>query len=224
MGWKSDIQSYCKKSAIEYVKNTYADLDLEVENCVYNFKFSSYMVFFTSPTSEDTAFSVFCDDFGEIVRDDYPYEVENNFTTWRRIDSKLCEIGKNLIYENLSYNIENAGLTLENMSEEYMLTKLSRDMEFDINNPQFNIGAFIYIDDIEVSYEKMAEIMIELGSLFNKENISVSTYSISIKKDTLISTDEYGNEARENKMINIYDIPSELLLSDDLASELEKLD
>lgn len=212
------------RSAREYVANEYATLNLEIESSSYNFKFNDYWVFFRSTESYDTAFSVHCDSFGNITGDEYSYEVANNFTTYRRIESELREIGSDLLMNSLRYNINNCGLLLGDITEDEMNNKLHLDMVLDVHNPPHNLEAFIYIDDPDITYDKMAEVLREMATLFDENDIPVSSYSIEIRHDALVFTDTNGDEARENQWISIYGIPAETLQSYNLAQHLEQLD
>ena len=212
-----------KNSAEKYAVEKYSDMDLKVEKAVYSFKYGSYMVFFRSPTSYDTAFSVYSNSFGKIIRDDYQYEVANNFTTWRRLDLELREIGKKLMTDNLPYDITHAIFLSENIDTGALTALLTKDMTLDIHNPPFGIGASITINDPDVSYEKMAEVMRAMAKLCADENIPIVEYSIHIENDALVSVQD-GAEARENQKIGIYDIPADLLNSENLASDLKTID
>lgn len=210
-------------SAEIYVAQKYGDIGLAVEKSVYSFKFGLYVVFFRSPASYDTAFAVYSNSFGKIIRDDYEYEVANNFTTWRRLDSELREIGKKLMADNLPYDITHAIFLSEDIDNDKLTTFLTKDMELDIHNPPFDIGASITINDPDVSYEKMAEVMRAVAKLCADENIPIVEYSIHIENDALISVQD-GEEARENQKIGIYNIPADLLNSENLASDLKTID
>lgn len=210
-------------SAEKYVAEKYSDIDLAVEKTVYNFKFSSYVVFFRSPASYDTAFSVYLDSLGKTIRDDYEYEVANNFTTWRRLDSELREIGDKLMRENLKYNVTHAIFSSVDVETDDFTNLLTKDMKLDIHNPPFGIDASITINDPDVSYEKMAEVMRAVAELCADENIPIAEYSIHIENDALVSVQD-GAEARENQKIGIYNIPAELLNSENLASDLKAID
>ncbi len=210
-----------ENSAKKYVNENYSKLDLVVEKTNYNFKFGYYLVFFRSSKSYDTAFSVYTNSFGKIIRDDYENEVANNFTTWRRLDSELRQIGKNLITENLPYNITSAAfLSVNDDSNDYR-KNLTKDMKLDIHNPPFDIAASITIQDTDVSYEKLAEVLKALAKLCADNNIKISKYNIFIENDVLVSK-IYGNKAREHKKLGDYNIPADLLNTDNLADTLKK--
>ena len=210
-------------AAKKYVAEKYSDLDVEVEKAGYNFKFSSYMIFFRSPTSEDTAFSVYSDSWGNIIRDDYEYEVANNFTTWRRLDRELRKIGNKMLRDNLKYNITHALFITEDLDNEELLTLLTKDMPLDIHNPPFDINAGITITDSDVSYEKMAEVLKSMAKLCEDEKIPITSYSVHIEHDKLVSNRD-NVEARENLTIGLYHIPATILESEDLPTALKELD
>ncbi|MEG1972940.1 MAG: hypothetical protein RR315_07225, partial [Oscillospiraceae bacterium] len=88
----------------------------------------------------------------------------------------------------------------------------------------FGIDASIEIKNSDVSYEKMAEVMRAAAKLFKEKNIPIVSYSVGIENDALISIDKKGNEARENQILQLYNIPAHLLNSENLALELQKLD
>lgn len=90
-----------KQAAQKYIDVNYSNLDLEIQSSNYNFKFDAYLVFVQSSLSEDTAFSIYTDSYGKVLRDDYEYEVANNFTTYRRLDAEMREIAKKLIGSRL---------------------------------------------------------------------------------------------------------------------------
>lgn len=211
------------KAAEKYVAETYENIELAVEESNYNFKFGSYVVFFRSPSSYDTAFSVYADSFGKIIRDDYEFEVANNFTTFRRLDLELRQIGKKLMRENLSYDIAHAAFSSEDIDVESFADILTKDMVLDIHHPPFDINAYVTINDPDVSYEKMAEVMRSIAKLCEEQDIPIASYSIFIEHDALISVDEDDYEARENQRIGIYNIPARLLNSEDLANDLKEL-
>lgn len=194
----------------EYILTEYSDLNLEIENIDYNFLFNSYMASVRDINSYDTAFLIFSDGNGKIIRDDYEYEVANKMTTWRRINIELTEIGNNIIKKNLPNNVD-IKFSLENMSDKKMIEYLTLDMKVDFSNLPFKSNAYIYVDDKDVSYNKMAEILLEIYNICSSNNINMSNYGISIKD---------GNN--HDKILSAYDIPSEIILSENLSEKLKK--
>jgi len=210
-----------KNAAEQYIEKNYKDLNLEIQSANYNFKFGSYMVFCQSADSVDTAFSVYVDSFGNVVRDDYEYEVANNFATFRRLDNELRSIGDKLLRDHLKYNISNAGFLMDHL-EEGEMEQLTKDMPLDVYNPPFKIGASITIIDPDVSYDKMAEVLKNMAEVCSNEGIPIAVYSVRIEYDNLVSVED-GAEARENLYLDLYNIPEQILQSDNLPKALEEL-
>lgn len=211
-----------KNAATLYINQNYSQLDLEVQKVHYNFKFGSYIAFCQSKTSIDTAFSIYVDSFGNVQKDDYEYEVANNFTTLRRLDSQLRTMGDAILRKHLKYEITNALFMLADLSPQQLMM-LQKDMPLNIDDPVFDIRASITIIDPDVSYEKMAQVLTDMAQACQQENIPITTYDVRIEYNDLVSV-EGKNEARENKHITIYDIPSAILQEKDLPKALENLD
>ncbi len=217
------LSKHLAKNAVEdYIEIEYAELDLEVDSVYYSFKFGDYGAICKSPTSVDTLFSVYTDSFGNIVRDEYEYEVANNFSTYRRLDSELREIGEEILRKELNYELDNAIFSLVHLNEEEM-QKLEKDAPLEIYNPPYKIVASVSVIDADVSYEKMAEILLAVVDVCKAEGVKISEYSVRIEYDTLVSVED-GAEARELKNLSCYNIPSEILLSEDLPKALEEFD
>lgn len=203
-------KSIATNAVKEYILTEYSDLNLEIENIDYNFLFNSYMASVRDINSYDTAFLIFADGNGKIIRDDYEYEVANKMTTWRRINMELTEIGNNIIKKDLPNNVD-IKFSLENMSDKKMIEYLTLDMKVDFSNLPFKSKAYIYVDDKDVSYNKMAEILLEIYNICSSNNINMSNYGISIKD---------GNN--NDKILSAYDIPEEIILSENLSEKLKK--
>lgn len=208
-------KSWAKKAAEEYIEENYEDLNMYIKEAGYNFKFDYYYVWFQSNDSIDTTFSVHVNSYGKVLDDDYKYEVANNYTTIRRYESELREIGDKIFRDQLDYNISNALLMFEKVSDEDML-KLTKDMPFDIHHIPFEICASITIIDEDVSYEKMSEVLVDMAEVCKKENIPIATYSVRIEKQK--------DETDKLSHVNIYHIPADILNSEDIPKALEELD
>ncbi|HKM34537.1 MAG TPA: hypothetical protein VJY54_07325 [Lachnospiraceae bacterium] len=208
-------KAIAKKTAEKYIDENYGDLNLVLQEAGYNFKFSHYYVRFQSTDSIDTTFTVHVNSYGKVLDDDYQYEVANNFRTLRRYESELREIGDKLFRAQLNYNISNALLLLEKVSDEDML-KLTKDMPFDIQNMPSEINASITIIDEDISYGKMSEVLINMAEVCKKENIPIATFSVRIEKEK--------DEAEKRSYVNVYHIPADILNSANIPKALEELD
>lgn len=204
-----------KKAAEKYIEENYQDLNLDIVETGYDFKFGYYYVTVQSPDSIDTVFSVHVNGRGKVLDDDYEYEVANNFTTVRRYERDLREIGDKIFREQLDYNILHAALLLNKVTDEEAL-KLTKDMPLDIQSLPINICASIMISDEDVSYEKMGEVLVKMDEVCKKENIPIGSYSIRIEKQE--------DEMDKLSHIDIYDIPAGILEEDNIPKALEELD
>ncbi len=166
-----------KKAAQQYIDANYSELDLQIQRCAYNFKFSSYYVFVQSSTSQDTAFSIDVDSFGNVLRDDYEYEVANNFTTFRRLDEELRRIAEERIGGKLDYDFEYISLRFVKEAD---FMKLKRDMKLDIYDPPLPLAIDVTLFSDDLSYNKIAEVAKALEDLLKQQSIPIDEYSIRI--------------------------------------------
>lgn len=166
-----------KKAAQKYIDTTYSELNLQIQRCAYNFKFSVYSVFVQSNRSEDTAFSIDVDSFGNVLRDDYEFEVANNFTTFRRLDAELREIAEEIIGGKLDYDFENIYLSLVKEAD---FKELTRDMRLDIHNPPLPLTVDVTLFSDDLSYSKIAEVAKSLERILQEQNVPVDEYSVRL--------------------------------------------
>jgi hypothetical protein len=166
-----------KKAAQKYIDASYSELNLQIQRCAYNFKFSVYSVFVQSDKSEDTAFSIDVDSFGNVLRDDYEFEVANNFTTYRRLDAELREMAEEMIGGKLDYDLENIYLSLVKEAD---FMKLTRDMKLDIHNPPLPLTVDVTLFSDDISYNKIAEVAKSLERILHDQNIPVDEYNVRL--------------------------------------------
>ncbi len=166
-----------KKAAQQYIDANYSELNLQIQRCTYNFKISSYSALVQSNTSQDTVFRIDVDSFGGVLRDDYEYEVANNFTTFRRLDEELGKIAEEIIGGKLDYDFENIFLLFVKEAD---IMELDRDMKLDINNPPLPLMVDVTVFSNDVSYNKIAEIAKALENVLGEQDIPVDEYSVRI--------------------------------------------
>lgn len=212
-----------KKAAVKYIDLNYSELDLEIEKVYYNFKFDRYGVFVQSRTSKDTAFTIYSDSYGNIKEDDYAYEVANNFTTLRRLESELKVKADEMIKNKLNYDFENTRFRLveENNEKDIDLNKLQLDMELDIYNPPALLEADVVIYTDNVSYDKIAEVARELEKSLREQKINVSKYSIRL----IPTSDKRENEpAIWANSLSVTFFPANLISEDNLPKVMEEFE
>lgn len=210
-----------QNAAQKYIEENYSGLDLEVQRTGYNFKWGEYTSFVQSSTSEDTAFSIYFDSFGGVRRDDYEYEVANNFTTFRRLDEEMREAGKELIGGGLNYDFEYAAFSFS--KEEEDLTKLKRDMKLDLHNPPLPLAMDVTLYSADVTYDKIAEVAKALEVLAAEQNIPVSCYSVRI----MPSADKPDDENQASSWVNsiaVTDFPAERMNEENLPQVMEQFE
>lgn len=204
-------KAMAKSAAQEYVDDRYDDLQLELKDVVYNFKFSEYLVRYQSAASQDTAFAVYVDSFGHVIRDDYESEVLSLITTYRRLDGELRALGRELFRaEFAEQDIDIAHLS-GNLSDPRPFTEyLTLDMPLDPHHPPFGVQAALWIFDEDVSYERMAELLLRMRKVCAEAEIPVTEYDVRI---------EWGEDDARNSLW-LYDIPADLLNAEDLPAAL----
>lgn len=212
------ISKYRAQSMAEnYISENYNGMNYEVERAQYSFKDGGYYVRITSPESTDLNFYLSISKSGKLNYDSYESDVKNGFNTWTRLDLELREIGKKVLKNELPFEITHGSFSFEKDAFEPGL--LTHGMMLDIMNPPLPISANVNIMDSDVSYKKAAEILTAVSDVVFQKGYPISFYNISI---------EYKSENQNNKepyqSLFIYNIPSDLLITDDLASALEEFD
>ena len=204
-------KAMAKSAAQDYMDARYDDLQLELKDVIYGFKFSEYLARYQSAASQDTAFAVYVDSFGHVIRDDYESEVLSLLSTYRRLDKELRDLGSELFREKFAeLDIDIAHLS-GNISDPRPFTEyLTIDMPLDPHNPPFDVQAVLWVRDQDVSYERMAELLLRMREVCTEANIPVAMYDVRI---------EWGNDDAGNHLW-LYEIPADLLLADDLPAAL----
>lgn len=209
-----------KKAAQKYADITYNDLNLQVERNGYNFKFSVYYVFMQSTTSQDTAFSINADSFGNILGDDYESEVANNFTTYRRLDSELRQIAERVIAGTLDYDFDNIFL---HFAKDADFMELERDMKLDIYNPPLPLTVDVTLFSEDISYTKIAEVAKALEYVLQQQRIPVDAYSIRLLP--LSNKPEKENQAVSwVNALSLSDFPANQMNEESLPQAMEQFE
>lgn len=211
-----------KTTARQYIETNYGDLELEIQRAGYNFKFNSYCVFVRSAVSEDTAFTIYVNSLGKVLRDDYEYEVANRFTTWRRLDEELWEFTSEQIGSRVEYDMESFFLRfVEEKEGNQDLMKLEPDMELDIHDPPLPLKADIVIYHEDVSYSTVAAVIRELEAVFREQNIPVSMYGVTIIPLS-DKPEQEGQAGTWIRALSVTDFPADLMDADNLPRVIEE--
>ncbi len=218
-------KALAKKAAQQYIHTNYNNMDLEIQKCAYNFKFSSYYVFVQSSTSEDTAFSIYANSFGKILRDDYKYEVANNFTTFRRLDEEMRKLAEEMIGGKLDYDFDYTAFSFDkaSMDKEDSFMKLERDMKLDIHHPPLPLTAYVVLFSDDVSYHKIAEAAKAIEGVLKEQDVPIVQYSVRILPLSEKPKDESQAVSWVNSL-SVSDFPAEKMTEENLPQVMEQFE
>jgi hypothetical protein len=209
-----------KKAAQHYIDSRYSDLDLRVVKSIYNFKDGFYYALVQSNISQDTVFNIYIDSYGNVRSDDYAYEVENNFTTFRRLEEELREKAVEMIDCELDYDFDYIAFRF---IEEANLMMLERDMQLDSHNPPLPITIDVTLFSDDVSYNKIAEVAKALEAILFENNIPVVNYNIRI----LPLSDKPQNKDQAVSWVNslsVSDFPAAQMSAENLPQVIEQFE
>lgn len=212
-----------KNKVEKYVSSNYSNLNLELTNPMYNFKFADYNVTAKSKDSEDTVFTVHTDSLGNIIQDEYEYEVANCFTTWRRLSDELQKESEIFIIDKLDYDFDYGYIRFIDGSYGDDLEKLQLDMELDIYNPPIPLEADIAIFTDYMTWDTIAETAEELKTKMDEQGLPISQYSVRIlpmenkpkNKDEAVP---WWNS------ISVSEFPAEMMNVDNLSEVMEQFE
>ena len=171
-------------TAEKHLAEKYADTDFEIERVFYDFKDSCYHINIISPSSIDSHFSLSVDMLGRLGTDYYENDVLSKWNTSSRINSEYSQkVDAVLNSPAFPYN-ENIGFgDIEFVPPEFVgdpnvpyyainMNELTVDAVYDINEFSARAGKLtIYIDNETVSYERLAEIALDIKRIFDEADI-----------------------------------------------------
>ena len=94
------------------------------------------------------------------------------------------------------------------------VSDLEINMIFDFHNIPFDQYITIYIYEENRTWERLAEVILEVDELMEEKNLDISKYTIVLEETR-------GNESKIRESLGVYDFPKELLDSEDLPKVLE---
>ena len=208
-------------TAEKHLEENFADKDFEIERVFYSFKDGYYHAFIYSPSSIDSDFTILVDMWGNLRYDTYEDRVLSGGNTADRISRDYrTEVDKVLDSQAFLYN-EHIGygdfefyprVHLEEYSvPEYALITedLTLDAFYDVNDLGAKHGKLtIYIDDDTVSYERLAEILLDIRKIFDDSGVKfyVIDCVLEYQKNEDSSKKQEGRvEVREFLYADIYE-------------------
>ena len=214
-----------RHAAREYIAQEYSHLDLTIDKVGYNFKDGDYYAKVSSPTSEDTYFTVDISLLGQVKWDTYG-SVTGGFNTAERLNREYRELVKEVVagiewpYEidYLSGDLYGSGYGGEWIPE-YGLSEseLVVDGEYDILELGARHGG-LYIDirDEEVSYARGAEILRDAAE--RMEQAGVPFYAV----DFTLQKPKREDGTREDVSLWLLDFPAAEIFGPDLEQRVRE--
>ena len=208
-------------TAEKHIEENYADKDFEIERVTFSFKDGYYHAFIYSPISIDSSFTLMIDMWGKLRYDTYVDRVLSGGNTADRISRDYrAVVDKVLDSQAFPYN-EHIGygdfdfyprVHLEEYSvPEYALITedLTLDAFYDVSELGAKHGKLtIYIDDDTVSYERLAEILLDIRRIFDDSGVKfyVIDCVLEYQKNEDSSKKQEGRvEVREFLYADIYE-------------------
>ena len=208
-------------TAEKHIEENYGDKDFEIERVTFSFKDGYYHAFIYSPSSIDSSFTLMIDMWSKLRYDTYEDRVLSGGNTADRISRDYrAVVDKVLDSQAFPYN-EHIGygdfdfyprVHLEEYSvPEYALITedLTLDAFYDVNELGAKHGKLtIYIDDDTVSYERLAEILLDIRRIFDDSGVKfyVIDCVLEYQKNENSSKKQEGRvEVREFLYADIYE-------------------
>ena len=198
-------------SAQWYVAQEYGHLDVQIERVGYNFKSGNYYAHVSSPTSQDTYFTVDISMLGKVERDTYE-NVTDGFNTWGRLNEEYRVLVKETVsgldwpYEMdiISGDLMGSGYDC-GWIEDYELpwSELVLDGEYDILElGRKHGGLHIRVYDEDVSYLRGAEILSDIAARLKEKDLPF--YAV----DFMLSRPRCEEQPYEDVTLWLLDFPA----------------
>ena len=178
------------RSAEKYLQENFNDTDFEIGTVNYDFKTSDYYVCVVSPSSADSSFTIYAGLKGDIYYHSYEDSVIKKWNTASRINDSYREVvdavlnnpdfpyDSDIGFGDIEFTTDDVldyGFgTLDGPPEYAIKTEsLELDKVYDINELAKKAGVLtIYVYDEDVSYEKLAEILLGIRKIMDEAEVS----------------------------------------------------
>lgn len=223
-------------TAEKHLEEKYSDRDFEIEKVVYNFKDGYYHAFIKSPSSIDSHFTLLIDMWGNFGTDNYENNVLTGWNTANRLGNEYRDKVDAILDSQSFPYVEDIGYgDIEFIPTEYandssvpdyaiIIEDLKLDGKYDINELGSKAGKLtIYLDDETVSYERLAEVILDVKKIFDDANVNFYAldFVLEYPKDDDGTKKEGRVEVRDFLYANIYeeDMVERVKASDKAANE-----
>ncbi|MBR2867675.1 MAG: hypothetical protein IKB88_01245 [Clostridia bacterium] len=171
-------------TAEKHLEEKYSDRDFEIEKVIYDFKGGYYHAFIKSQSSTDSHFTLLIDMWGNLGTDNYENDVLTGWNTANRLGDEYREKVDAIIdSQSFPYAVDIGFGDIEFIPAEYendpsvpdyaiIIEDLKLDGKYDINELGSKAGKLtVYLDDETVSYERLAEVILETKKTFDGANV-----------------------------------------------------
>jgi len=211
-------------SAPKYIENNYPDMEISCDKCVYDFKWGDYLVNVFSKISTDTHFTLYLDNWGNVLEDTYESKVLSKRNTADRINNQYWDIVKNVFEKDTFPYASEIGygeLLFDSYPSQFEAAVInSKDLEIDKEYDIYELGKdygyiTLYIDHEDISINHGNEILLDIKNILDSNNVTFKTLFFCLEKpktDTprsdddqisfLISYEDIYEEDLESRIIN----------------------
>lgn len=179
-------------SARQYLGTQYADTDYILGKIDYSFKTKEYYARVSSPSSQDTHFSLVFSGYGKLLHDDYTTVVTSGRNTFDRINNTYFALCKDA-FEDIPYltdiaygNLEEKrDLQLASMEKDFGLDPktLILDTDYDIKKLGAIYGMLtVYAESEEVSVQRASELLLDMASKLEQKEVPFYAVNFVLQK------------------------------------------
>lgn len=211
-----------RKTANNYLEENFYNSDFQITDIDYNFKTGGYDAEVDSPSSQDSYFTIYMDNWGQYRYDTYE-DITSKHNTFYRLDweynrlidsvltNGICPFNTGIIIGELraaglmevfSYTDENGNVQHYTMDKEYGLdrSELILDKEYDIRALGADHGNIVlYIHDFVVTAEHAAELLLEVKEYMDAQNVPFHAIDFHLCEPRNENGQMHGNQ------ISVYD-------------------
>lgn len=190
-----------------YIAQAYPQTDYQVEGAFYNFKQGDYGCHVTSPSSPDTAFTVYAA-YGGLgpLRDCYHDYVTSGMNTLNRLEQELHAAVEEIVAQGFEYPTRLVLCTMVYGASEPQLP-LVVDMPFDLQALPGPAALTVWTSCQEPTWQEAARRLLLLKALMEEQGIWVEQYSLSLE----YPYDQEGMPITFEGGIHVFDVPAQLL-------------
>lgn len=217
-----------ESKAAAYIEQTYPGTDYVIDGTYRDIKMGGYGVAISSPSSEDTYFTLHYESDGTLRYDDYPNEVGNRFTVYRRIEEEYRKL-TDPILQNISTDPSKIAFGEIPISEKsaigvdpsvpecaYPMEDLELDRRYDLKEMGAHCGNLIlYMESPHPSLEEAGETLLQLRKDMDAAGVKFRTVELAIREPL--------ETRKEANSINLYFFPYEQIKPEGLEENLKRV-